>query len=152
MTISTRKAAGWLIVILPTVAYGGFSILNYIVTKDAGIVDNPLRKEFFRAGHAHAGILLILSLVAYLYVDKAALSQSLKALVKTFIPLSAIFIPAAFFFSMLSPAASEPNAFIYLAYVGALSLVTGLLILGIGLIRSPKKSRNGRGGAHIGNE
>lgn len=138
MTASTRKAAGWLIVILPSVAYGGFSILNYIMTKDAGIIDNPLRKEFFRAGHAHAGILLILSLVCYLYVDQTALTTGLKALVKTLVPISAIFIPGAFFFSMLSPAASEPNVFIYLAYVGALFLVTGLLVLGIGLIRSSK--------------
>lgn len=136
MHVSTKKAAGWLIIILPTVAYGGFSILNFIITKNVGIVDNPLRKEFFRAGHAHAGILLILSLVCYLYVDKTSLSPALKGIVKTFIPSSAIFIPAAFFFSMLAPTASEPNSIIYLAYIGALILVTGLLILGIGLLNS----------------
>lgn len=141
MNVDTRKAAGWLIVILPTVAYGGFSILNFIITKNIGIVENSLRKEFFRAGHAHAGILLILSLVCYLYVDKTSLSTGLKALVKTFIPVSAIFIPAAFFFSMISPTATEPNSFIYLAYIGAIFLVIGLLILGIGLIRSPKKEK-----------
>lgn len=141
MNVSTRKTAGWLIVILPTVAYGGFSIINMIISKDAGIVDNPLRKDFFRAGHAHAGILLILSLVCYLYVDKTSLSTSLKNIVKAFIPMSAIFIPAAFFFSMLSPTATEPNSFVYLAYLGALFLVIGLLILGIGLIRSPEEEK-----------
>lgn len=142
MNVSTRKTAGWLIVILPTVAYGGFSILNLIITKDVGIVDNPLRKEFFRAGHAHAGILLILSLVCYLYVDKTSLSSRLKGIVKTFIPMSAIFVPAAFFFSMLAPTATEPNSFIYLAYVGALFLIIGLLILGIGLIRSSDNEKS----------
>jgi hypothetical protein len=35
----------------------------------------------------------------------------------------------------LAPEASEPNAFIYLAYVGAVVLVAGLLILGVGLIK-----------------
>ncbi|HLS36610.1 MAG TPA: hypothetical protein VK061_10245 [Bacillota bacterium] len=139
MNTDTKKAAGWLIIILPTVIYGGFSILNLIITKNVGIVENPLRKDFFRAGHAHAGILLMLSLICYLYVDKASLSTSLKSIVKTFIPVSAIFIPAAFFFSVLSPTAEEPNSFIYLAYLGALTLAIGLLILGIGLIRSPKK-------------
>lgn len=134
-----KQIAGWLIIILPTVAFGGFSILNFVISKDAGFVDNPLRKEFFRAGHAHAGVLLILSLVCYLYVDKTSLSTGLKSVVKSFIPLSAIFIPAAFFFSMLSPTAVEPNNFIYLAYVGALLLVFGLLMLGIGLIRSTEK-------------
>src|SRR5690625_2288350 len=138
MNTDTKKAAGWLIIILPTVIYGGFSILNLIITKDVGIVENPLRKDFFKAGHAHAGILLILSLVCYLYVDRAALSEGLKQVVRSCIPLSAIFVPAAFFFSMLSKDASEPNAFINLAYIGILLLVIGLLTLGIGLIRAKK--------------
>jgi hypothetical protein len=56
--------------------------------------------------------------------------------------LSAIFLPAAFFFSVLSPDATKPNGFINLAYVGAACLVTGLLALGVGLIR--KKKANGR--------
>jgi|SRR5699024_3026250 len=136
MQTDTRKAAGWLIVILPTVAIGGFSIISLIIAKETGMVDNPLRKEFFRAGHAHAGVLLILSLVSYLYVDKASLSPMLKRVVMIFIPSSAIFIPAAFFFSMLLPATTEPNALIYLAFVGGALLIIGLLILGIGLIRN----------------
>jgi hypothetical protein len=50
--------------------------------------------------------------------------------------LSAILIPAAFFFSVLSPDAREPNGFIYLAYVGAVFLAAGVLTLGIGLVRA----------------
>lgn len=136
MNDRTKLIAGWLIIILPTVVYGGFSILNLIIIHNAGIVDNPLRKEFFRAGHAHAGVLLILSLVCLLYFDKTSLSSKTKSFVSACIPLSAIFIPAAFFFSMLSPTATKPNSFIYLAYVGALLLVVGFLVLGIGLIKS----------------
>ncbi|GAB3051422.1 hypothetical protein [Virgibacillus ainsalahensis] len=49
--------------------------------------------------------------------------------------MSAIFIPAAFFLSVLPPDATEPNALIYLAYVGAISLVAGLIVLGVGLVR-----------------
>jgi hypothetical protein len=101
-------------------------------------MQNPLRQNLFRAGHAHAGVLLILSLVAYLYVDQANLSPLWKTIVKAFIPSAAIFLPAAFFFSVLSADATEPNGFIYLAYVGVALLVTGLLALGIGLIRSAK--------------
>ena len=41
----------------------------------------------------------------------------------------------AFFFSVLSPQATHPNALIYLAYVGALVLGTALLALGVGLLR-----------------
>lgn len=131
----SRIFAGWLIIILPTVIYGGVSLLGLLVDTQSGYIDNPLRQDFFRAGHAHAGVLLILSLVTLKYVDETVLSSGLKRFVRSSIPLSAIFLPAAFFFSMLSPSATEPNAFIYLAYVGAVLLVLGLLVLGIGLVR-----------------
>lgn len=136
MRKDTKIMAGWLMIILPTVVYGGFSILNMIINKDVGMIENPLRKDFFRAGHAHAGVLLILSLIVYLYVDKTELSTFYRSVVKSFIPLSAIFVPAAFFFSMLSKTSTEPNGWIYLSYVGIFFLVVGLIILGIGLIRS----------------
>jgi hypothetical protein len=45
-------------------------------------MQNPLRQNLFRAGHAHAGVPLILSLVAYLYVDEATLSLAWKRVVK----------------------------------------------------------------------
>jgi hypothetical protein len=88
-----------------------------------------------RAGHAHAGVLLVLSLVTLRYVDEAALPEGLKTLVRHSIPAAAILLPLAFFLSVLSPEAEEPNAMIYLAYVGAVSLAVGRLSLGVGLVR-----------------
>lgn len=134
MSPETRKHAGILIIILPTVIYGGVSILGFLIN-DPGYMQNPLRQDLFRAGHAHAGVLLILSLIALLYIDEAHLSKAWKRLATTFIPLSAILLPAAFFFSVLKADAVKPNGLINLAYAGAVLLVAGLLILGIGLIR-----------------
>lgn len=110
-------------------------MLTLLVEPSFSYHESPIRRDLWRAGHAHAGILLMLSLLAYLYVDKARLSAGVKRFVCTAIPLSAIFIPAAFFLSVLPPDATEPNALIYLAYVGAISLVVGLIVLGIGLVR-----------------
>ena len=137
MSPETRKQAGILIVIIPTVVYGGVSILGFLI-HDPAYMQNPLRQDLFRAGHAHAGVLLILSLVSYLYVDDATLSPLWKSIVKSCIPAAAIFLPAAFFFSVLSADATKPNGLINLAYVGVASLVTGLLTLGIGLIRKKR--------------
>ena len=134
----SRRYAGWLIIILPTVIYGGTSLLSLLIDSGSGYHDNPLRQDFWRAGHAHAGVLLILSLVCYLYVDKANLSESFKRFVRISIPLSAIFLPAAFFLSVLTPDATTPNNLIYLAYIGAVSLALGLIVLGIGLIRKSR--------------
>jgi hypothetical protein len=47
----------------------------------------------------------------------------------------------AFFLSVLSPEAREPNAMIYLAYVAGVVLAVGLSVLGVGLIRGRTTSR-----------
>lgn len=127
--------AGILLVVLPTVIYGGVSILRLLIGTPE-YMRNPLRQNLWRAGHAHAGVLLILSLVVLRYVDEARLSDGAKTLVRLTVPSAAILIPAAFFFSVLSPDARAPNGFIYLAYAGAVVLATGLVVLGVGLIRS----------------
>ena len=131
----SRRLAGILLVILPTVLYGGYFLLTQLITPGSGYMDNLLRQNLFRAGHAHAGVLLLLSLVALRYVDEARLSEGWKWYVRSSVPSAAIFLPAAFFFSVLSPQATAPNGFIYLAYVGAVVLATGLVALGVGLLR-----------------
>lgn len=140
MSQESRRVAGILLVVLPTVEYGGYFLLTQLITPGSGYMDNPLRQNLFRAGHAHAGVLLVLSLVGLRYVDEANLSEGWKRYVRSAVPSAAIFLPAAFFFSVLSPHATEPNAFIYLAYVGAVVLASGLLILGVGLLRSKTPS------------
>jgi hypothetical protein len=136
MTAQSRRTAGILLVILPTVIYGGTAILNLLID-DPRYQQNALRQDLWRAGHAHAGVLLILALVALRYVDEANLSEGLKRVVRSAIPTSAILLPAAFFLSVLSPNATRPNQSIYLAYVGAVILAIGLVLLGVGLLRKP---------------
>src|SRR5437773_1953365 len=132
----SRRLAGILLVVLPTVMYGGVSLLMLLTNPDSGYMQNPLRQNLFRAGHAHAGVLLVLSLVALRYVDEARLSEGWKRHVRSSIPTAAILLPTAYFFSVLSPTATTPNAFIYLAYVGAIVLAIGVLALGVGLLRT----------------
>jgi hypothetical protein len=137
MSHESRLTAGILLILLPAVVYGGTSILSLLIG-DPGYAQNPLRQDLWRAGHAHAGVLLVLSLVTLRYVDEANLPRWLKSFARHSIPAAAVLLPAAFFLSVLSPDATEPNAMIYLAFVGAVSLATGVLVLGIGLIRRPE--------------
>src|SRR5438445_2583840 len=138
MSRESRMLAGILLVVIPTVMYGGLSLLFFLSRKAPGYMDNPLRHDLFRAGHAHAGVYLVLSLVMLRYVDEAALSPFWKWLARTGAPIAAILIPAAFFLSVVSPGATEPNALINLAYVGAFFLAAAVLSLGIGLIRAAR--------------
>jgi len=136
MSRESRLTAGILLILLPAVVYGGTSILSLLIG-DPGYAENELRQDLWRAGHAHAGVLLILSLVTLRYVDEANLPRWLKSVARHSIPAAAVLMPAAFFLSMLSPESTEPNAMIYLAFVGAVLLAFGVLVLGIGLIRRP---------------
>jgi hypothetical protein len=138
MTSQSRLVAGILLIVLPTVEFGGASILSMLIG-DPEYTQNELRQDFWRAGHAHAGVWLVLSLVALRYVDEAALSEGMRWVVRLSLPAAAILLPAAFFLSILSPEATEPNGLIYLAYVGGISLAVGLLVLGVGLIRGRRE-------------
>lgn len=135
MSPHSRLTAGVLLILFPTVVYGGTSILSMLVG-DPGYAENQLRQDLWRAGHAHAGVLLILSLVTLRYADEARLPEWLRTVARHSIPAAAVLMPAAFFLSVLSPEATEPNALINLAYVGAILLAAGLSILGVGLIRA----------------
>jgi len=140
MTRESRALAGSLLIILPTVMLGGASLLALLLTDGSGYMLNPLRQNLWRAGHAHAGVYLVLALVMLRYVDEADLSHGTKRFVRLAAPLAAIFVPAAFFLSLPSSTATRPNGFIYLAYVGAVILGAGVITLGVGLIRAARRS------------
>jgi hypothetical protein len=134
MSQESRRLAGILLIVMPTVVFGGVSLLTMLIN-DPDYMENALRQDLWRAGHAHAGVMLILSLILLRYVDDANLSERMKQLVRVAIPSAAILLPLAFFLSVLSPDATEPNPLIYLAYVGGLVLAVGVFTLGVGLVR-----------------
>ncbi len=136
MSRESRVFAGVLMVTVPTVMLGGLTLLSQLVGKTPGYFDNPLRQDLFRAGHAHAGVYLVLSLVLLRYVDEARLSAAWKWVARLGAPVAAILIPAAFFLSVVSPTATEPSGILNLVYPGAAALAAAVLTLGIGLIRS----------------
>jgi uncharacterized membrane protein len=137
MLRESRILAGVLLITYPIVIFGGVSLVSMLVfTKEYAA--NPLRQDLWRAGHAHAGVLLLLSLVVLRYVDEASLSNGWKRFVRLSAPIAAILLPLAFFVSILRPDATQPNDLIYLVYVGAAILTVGLLALGVGLVRQPE--------------
>jgi hypothetical protein len=138
MSRESRMLAGILLVVIPTVMYGGLTLLGSLVGNVPGYADNPLRHDLWRAGHAHAGVYLVLSLVMLRYVDEAALSPFWKWIARSGVPIAAILIPAAFFLSVVSPTAKQPNGLMNLAYIGAVFLAAAVLTLGVGLIRAAR--------------
>ena len=137
MTREARIMAGVILITVPSIQYGGYFLLTSLIDRSSGYMDNPLRQNFFRAGHAHAGVIVLLSLVCQVLADSATLPEPLLWLARIGVPAAAILLPLGFFLSMTSPTATAPNGFVSLIYVGAVVLAVSVLTLGIGLLRSP---------------
>ena len=137
MTREARIMAGIILLTVPTIQYGGYFLLTSLIDRNSHYMDNALRQNFFRAGHAHAGVFVILSLMCQILADNATLPPGLLWIARTGVPLAAILIPAGFFLSLTSPTASRPNSLIALIYVGIAFLGAAVLTLAIGLLRNP---------------
>ncbi len=121
---------------IPTVEYGGAFLLKMLRSREPGYMDNPIRQDLFRAGHAHAGVFLILSLICQVLVDSIDLPDALAWLVRVGIPAAAILMPLGFFLSVGSPRSERPNGAVQLVYLGGVILAISVLILGVGLVRA----------------
>jgi hypothetical protein len=131
---SSIHLAGILLITVPTIAFGGARLLKAIVGREPGYLDNPVRQDLWRAGHAHAGVLVILALVGMLLVDQADLSSGLQSAVRFGLVIPPILMPLGFFLSLASSAAEKPNRLIYLVPAGGAILGITTLTLGIGLV------------------
>ena len=81
MSPQSHLVAGILLILVPTVEIGGVSILSLLIG-DLQYAQNDLRQDLWRVGHAHAGVWLVLSLVALRYVDEATLSEGMRWVVR----------------------------------------------------------------------
>jgi Ni,Fe-hydrogenase I cytochrome b subunit len=73
MTREASVMAGIFLITVPTLQYGGYFLLTSLMSKNSGYMENPFRQNFFRAGHAHAGVIVILSLICEMLADSATL-------------------------------------------------------------------------------
>jgi hypothetical protein len=129
----SRIIAGILLLTIVTIEFGGY----YLTTVVRGQVElTEFQQAFARAGHAHAGVLVILSLVAVIMADAAGLHGGLGWAARIAIPTAAVLMSSGFFLSSLGDGRDQPNGLIIMLWVGALSLAIGVVTLGIGLLRS----------------
>jgi len=136
MTREAKIMAGIILITVPSIQYGGYFLLTQLMNRSSGYMDNPLRQNFFRAGHAHAGIIVILSLVCQVLADAAMLPGPVTWVVRVGVPLAAILIPLGFFLSVTSATATRPGGAVGLIYVGAVVLAVSVVTLGVGLLRA----------------
>jgi cytochrome bd-type quinol oxidase subunit 1 len=140
MTNKTRKISGYILLSVPTIIYGGYFLLSVLSRQHEELELTDFQNSMFRAGHAHAGVLVILALLVQLFADHVTLSNTWKWLARLSFPISAITISSGFFAAAIGRQVTQPTGLIFILYVGVVILTFGLLTLGIGLIRQKKGS------------
>jgi heme/copper-type cytochrome/quinol oxidase subunit 4 len=119
---------------LITVESGGYALLSFITTRRQELGSVDLR--FFRAGHAHAGVLLVLSLVYFLYLPLAEYSDGMEWVTGAIIVAGILGQSGGFFLHLARGREGEASIGTTVTRLGGILLAVALLILAIGLIKT----------------
>ena len=136
LSSTTKMLTGIMLITVPSIEFGGAFLLRMLRTSAPEYVNNPLRQNLFRAGHAHAGVLVILALVMQLLAEGLGSPTPLNLVARLGAPSAAILMPLGFFLSVTSAGAEKPNRLIALVYIGAFLLALSTVLLGILLLRA----------------
>lgn len=132
-----KLVAGLTLLTVPTIMFGGVTLLGVLTNGTVGLSPGSLVLDqtqwaLYRAGHAHAGVWVVLSLVMQVLLDSAVLSSKLRWLARIAAPVAAVGISGGFFGLAHNP------GFNWLLYFGAACLFGAVLLTGVGLLRRPK--------------
>jgi hypothetical protein len=134
MSSAARLMCGLSLILIPTIVYGGLTVLG-VVTNGAFGAPGPRNLSasqiaFYRAGHAHAGVLTLLTLFMQIALDYVTLSSSWIWPARVGAIAASILVSGGFF------AIAHVPSLRFLLYTGAFVLAATTLGVGIGLIRS----------------
>jgi len=131
-----RLFCGVTLLTVPTIMYGGATLLGVLTSGGAGLSSglalDGTQWALFRAGHAHAGVWVILSLVLQVLLDATTLSPVPRLVARSCAPIGAICVSGGFFGLAFLP------GFRMLLYFGAVSMMVALLLTAIGLLRGAR--------------
>jgi hypothetical protein len=115
---------------LPTVMFGGFSLLRLLAARRL----NEFQIAYFRAGHAHAGVLLVLALVVLDLLTRTSLGRTGQWVVGTLLLVGILAQSGGMFVHMGIGEPGRWSAGNTLTTVGALLLAAAMLTTAVGVI------------------
>jgi fucose 4-O-acetylase-like acetyltransferase len=119
------------LLLLVSVEYGGWSLLGFLTGRGQL---GQFREQFFRAGHAHAGVLLVLSLVYFLYLDRTGYSTGVQWIAGLLLLLGIMAQSGGFFLHLALGQKNRSSLGTVVTRTGALLLAAALIVLAIGLL------------------
>jgi hypothetical protein len=136
MTLSwnARLMSGITVLIVPTIMYGGWTLLGILMQGSVGQPPGGLRLNetqwaLWRAGHAHAGVWTILSVILQVLLDSTRLPIGLTWVARICAPLAAVAFSGALF------GLAFAGSFGGLLYLGIVLMLIALVTTGVGLLR-----------------
>ncbi|CAM3836224.1 hypothetical protein [Isoptericola cucumis] len=131
LTDAARITAGIVLLTVVAIESGGYFLVKVVTGRVAA---TGFQTSFFRAGHAHAGVLVILGLLCVLLTEATDLGGFARWLAATGVLVAAIVMPAGFFFSAMGAGRTSPNRAVVLLPLGAVALAAGVVTLAVGLL------------------
>lgn len=128
---ATRLFAIISLISLPTVMYGGYALRRLL---ESGEELTEFRRTYFRAGHAHAGVLHVLALVYYQYLAGTTVSDGWKWLACIVVAVGILAQAGGFFVHMANGRPGAPSVGTTITTVGAGLLAAAMLFLAYALI------------------
>jgi hypothetical protein len=126
------RYAGAIFLLLVTVMFGGASLLRFLIEGDTL---SDWQVEQFRAGHAHAGVLLILSLAYVVFLERTPWTLTRRRLALATLIVGGVGQSGGFFLHMLIGEPESFSAGTALTLMGGLLLAIAVISLGVSLIR-----------------
>src|SRR5262249_4094150 len=134
MSEETRFMCGLTLILVPTIVYGGVTVLGIITARSMGAPAPanlaPAQVSFYRAGHAHAGVLTILSLFLQIALDYAVVPKASVCPWRIGSLAAAVLVSGGFF------GVAHMRRLRVLLYLGAILLAAVTLMTGVGLMRT----------------
>jgi hypothetical protein len=116
---------------LPTVMYGGYALLGRLTS---GGQLTPFQATIFRAGHAHAGVLLLLALLYDVFLGRTTVSHAGKMVASLVLGAGVLAQSGGFFVHLAVGKPGQRSVGTTITTVGALLLAGAVLFLVYALI------------------
>ena len=129
----TRILAAIVLFSIVTVEFGGWSLLGTLTSQNRL---TEFEEQFFRAGHAHAGVLLILALAYLLLMGRTRFQTRTQWGLGLTLLVGILLQAGGFFVHMLTGEEGATSPGTWLTRSGALLLAVALVSLGVGLLRA----------------
>ena len=134
MSPDTRLMVGLSLILIPTIVYGGLTVLGVVTNRLMGSPGptnlSATQITFYRAGHAHAGVLTLLAVLLQIAIDYAAIPTLLVWPVRVGAIAASILVSGGFF------AVAHRRSLRIVLYTGAVLVAATTLTVGVGLILS----------------